>query len=136
MTGLLKLRVALSILLSTFLLSCGPSPTRTITVTVNGNSLTVNGGGFSNVPQCAQLTLYVASPSFNALNESGFFPMGLANCSGGIFENFSWSFSYTTIPGSSQSCQLQSDGISALVIALDQASTPEYQSATQQIFIP
>jgi len=128
--GLLKLHVVASILLSTFLLSSCGTTTQRIAVRNNGESLSVDGSGFGNISQCAQLILF--SPP-DSLNASQFVSMGLANCSGGVFSNFNWRFSYTTAPGSLQNCQLTSSWQNAVVIAVDQGSNPPSQFANQQI---
>jgi hypothetical protein len=115
-------RLVASVLLSIFLLLGCPATTQLITVTNNGSSLSVNGAGFSNIPQCAQLAF---------IGLQSLVSMGLANCSGGGFSNFNWRFGAITAPGSPQRCQFTGPQ-DAVVTATDLTSS-EIASAKTSI---
>lgn len=109
-------RLVASVLLSAFLLLGCPPTTQQITVTNNGNSLSVNGAGFSNIQSCAQLALLGLPPPQASVS------MGWPSCSGGGFSNFNGRFAAITAPGSTQRCQFtgQQD---AVVTATDQTNS-------------
>jgi hypothetical protein len=122
-------RLVASVVLSALLLLGCPPTTQQITVTNNGSSLSVNGTGFANIPNCAQLALVGLPPPQAAVS------MGFATCSGGGFSNFNWRFAAITAPGSTQQCQFtgQQD---AVVTATDQTNSQIATAKTSIIWGP
>jgi hypothetical protein len=82
------------------------------------NRLTINGQHFSNIPNCAQLSLD-GLPSPEAAVS-----IGQPLCSSGNFHNFIWQYSLSCQPSSSQN---------VVVVAVDQSTST---TASQAISLP
>jgi hypothetical protein len=111
------------LLLSAFVAGCacgqmGQPPCPSISVSTSPNTLTINGQNFSNIPNCAALSLD-GLPAPQAV-----IGIGQPLCMGGSFKKFTWNYSLSCTPSGSQD---------AVVVAVDQSTTT---AASQKIAFP
>jgi hypothetical protein len=73
-----------------------------IVVTPSPGMLSISGSNFSNVSQCAHLSMSGLPPGLPA--PTGVISIGDPQCNGGAFQNFNWPYSYfNCTPSTSQS---------------------------------
>lgn len=89
-----------------------------IMVSSSPNTLVISGQNFSNIPNCAKLSLD-GLPAPEAV-----IGIGQPQCIGGNFHNFNWQYSLSCQPSSSQN---------VVVVAVDQSTST---TASQAISLP